>query len=131
MNPETDSLSSAMTARGVRRDLNGTRIKAARSLLLSLILVGGFSSASALARGVIIEIAPPPDRVEVVPVQRRGYTWAPGYWRWQRGQHVWVSGHTMRVRAGYAWTPDRWNDVGKRHEFKAGHWTRGSEGREQ
>jgi len=131
MNPETDSLSSAMTARGVRRDLNGTRIKAARSLLLSLILVGGFSSASALARGVIIEIAPPPDRVEVVPVQRRGYTWAPGYWRWQRGQHVWVSGHTMRVRTGYAWTPDRWNDVGKRHEFKAGHWTRGSEGREQ
>jgi len=131
MNPETDSLSSAMTARGVRRDLNGTRIKAARSLLLSLILVGGFSSASALARGVIIEIAPPPDRVEVVPVQRRGYTWAPGYWRWQRGQHVWVSGHTMRVRTGYAWTPDRWNDVGKRHEFKAGHWTRDSEGREQ
>jgi len=131
MNPETDSLSSAMTARGVRRDLNGTRIKAARSLLLPLILVGGFSSASALARGVIIEIAPPPDRVEVVPVQRRGYTWAPGYWRWQRGQHVWVSGHTMRVRTGYAWTPDRWNDVGKRHEFKAGHWTRGSEGREQ
>src|SRR6185437_1838282 len=127
MNPETDSLSSAMTARGVRRDLNGTRIKAARSLLLPLILVGGFSSASALARGVIIEIAPPPDRVEVVPVQRRGYTWAPGYWRWQRGQHVWVSGHTMRVRTGYAWTPDRWNDVGKRHEFKAGHWTRGSE----
>ncbi|HWG35184.1 MAG TPA: YXWGXW repeat-containing protein [Gemmatimonadaceae bacterium] len=120
-----------MTARGVRRDLNGTWIKAARSLLLSLILMGGFSSASALARGVIIEIAPPPDRVEVVPVQRRGYTWAPGYWRWQRGQHVWVGGHTMRARTGYAWTPDRWNDVGKRHEFKAGHWTRGSEGREQ
>ena len=131
MNPETDSLSSAMTARGVRRDLNGTRIKAARSLLLSLILVGGFSSASALARGVIIEIAPPPDRVEVVPVQRRGYTWAPGYWRWQRGQHVWVGGHTMRMRTGYAWTPDRWNDVGNRHEFKTGHWTRGSEGHGQ
>ena len=131
MNSETDSFSSAMTARGVRRQLNGTWTKATRSLLLSLILVGGVSSASALARSVIIEIAPPPDRVEVVPVQRRGYTWAPGYWRWQRGQHVWVSGHTMRMRTGYAWTPDRWNDVGNRHEFKAGHWTRGSEGHGQ
>jgi len=131
MNSETDGFSSAMTARGVRRRLNGTWTKATRSLLLSLILIGGVSSGSALARSIIVEIAPPPARIEVVPVQRHGYTWAPGYWRWQRGQHVWVSGHTMRMRTGYAWTPDRWNDVGNRHEFKAGHWTRGSEGHGQ
>lgn len=96
----------------------------ARSMLLAVVLVGGISSGSALARSVIIEIAPPPARVEVVPVQRHGYTWAPGYWGWQRNQHVWVKGHSMRTRSGYTWAPDRWNQVDNRHQYQAGHWTR-------
>jgi hypothetical protein len=92
-------------------------------MLLSLVIAGGISSGSALARTVIIEIAPPPARVEVVPMQRHGYTWAPGYWGWQRNQHVWVKGHTIRTRSGYAWTPE----VDGRHQFQRGSWTRGSE----
>ena len=96
-------------------------------MLLSLVIAGGISSGSALARTVVIEIAPPPARVEVVPVMRHGYTWAPGYWSWQRGQHVWVGGHTIRARNGYQWSPDRWNDVDGRHEFQRGRWTRDSE----
>ena len=96
-------------------------------MLLSLVIAGGISSGSALARTVIIEIAPPPARVEVVPVQRQGYTWAPGYWGWQRNRHVWVKGHTIRARSGYAWAPDRWTEVDGRHHFQRGSWTRGSE----
>ena len=107
--------------------MKSTTNSAARSMLLALVLVGGISSGSALARSVIIEIAPPPARVEVVPVQRHGHTWAPGYWGWQRDKHVWVRGHTMRARSGYEWTPHRWNQVDGRHEFQPGRWARGSE----
>jgi hypothetical protein len=103
--------------------LNGT----VRSMLLALVIAGGISSGSALARTIIVEVAPPPARVEVVPVQRHGYTWAPGYWSWQRNQHVWVRGHPMRARSGYAWAPDRWTEVNGRHQFQRGSWTRGSE----
>ena len=39
-----------------------------------------------------VDIAPPPVRVEVVPVARVGYVWAPGYWYWSGHQHVWVGG---------------------------------------
>ena len=110
------------------RALSGT----VRGLLLSLLLVGGISSGSAIARSVVIvEIAPPPAQVELVPVQRHGYAWAPGYWRWERGQHVWVKGHSMRARTGYEWSPDRWNQVDNRHEFQPGRWTRSSEGHAQ
>lgn len=105
------------------RARNGT----VRSLLVALALAGGISSGSALARSIVIEIAPPPARVEVIPVQRRGYTWAPGYWAWQGNRHVWVGGHTMRVRNGYQWTPDRWHENNGRHEFQQGRWTRDSE----
>jgi hypothetical protein len=126
MRTTTDSAALTRTAGTVRTHssaLNGT----VRSMLLSLIIAGGISSGSALARTVIVEIAPPPARVEVVPVQREGYTWAPGYWGWQRDKHVWVRGHTMRARSGYAWAPDRWTEVDGRHQFQRGSWTRASE----
>ena len=128
MRSTTNIAAVTRTAGGVRNGaLNGTM----RSMLLSLVLVGGISSGSALARTVIIEVAPPPARVEVVPALHRGYAWAPGHWAWQRDRHVWVSGHTMRARSGYAWAPDRWNEVNGRHEFQPGRWTRASEGHGQ
>jgi len=126
-----ESTSSAVAAHSADTNANRVMNTTARTLLLSLILAGGISSASVLARGIVVEIAPPPERVEVVPVQRPGYTWAPGYWRWQRNQHVWVKGHTIRARSGYTWAPDHWNQVENRHEFQSGHWTRGSEVRGQ
>jgi WXXGXW repeat (2 copies) len=131
MRTTTDSAALTRTAGSVRTHSNGALNGAVRSLLLSLVLAGGISSGAALARTIIVEIAPPPARVEVVPVQRHGYTWAPGYWGWQRNQHVWVRGHTMRARTGYAWAPDRWNEVNGRHEFQRGRWTRGSESHAQ
>ena len=102
-----------------------------RAMLLSLVLAGGISSGSALARTIIVEIAPPPARVEVIPVQRHGYTWAPGYWGWQKEKYVWVGGRSMRARNGYQWTPDRWDDVNGRHHYQAGRWTRGADGHGQ
>src|ERR1700694_3883335 len=123
----TDCAALTRTAGNVRTHSNGALNGTVRSVLLSVVLAGGISSGSALARSVIVEIAPPPARVEVVPEMRRGYTWAPGYWAWQRDRHVWVSGHTMRARNGYQWAPDRWQEANGRHEFLAGRWTRDSE----
>jgi hypothetical protein len=127
MRSTTDSAVLARTSRSIRMHANGALNGTMRSMLLSLLLAGGISSGSALARTVVIEVAPPPARVEVVPVLRHGQTWAPGYWGWQRNRHVWVRGHTMRARSGYAWAPDRWNQVDGRHEFQRGRWTRASE----
>lgn len=104
---------------------HGTLNRTARGLLLSLILAGGISSGSAIARAaIIVDVAPPAPQVEVIPTLQPGYAWAPGYWGWQTNRHVWVNGHTMRARRGYDWAPDRWNQVNDRHQFESGHWTR-------
>ena len=127
MNHTTDSAALTGTAGSVRTRANVALNRTLRGLLLPLLVAGGISSGSALARTIVVEIAPPPAQVEVVPVMRRGYTWAPGYWGWQRDRHVWVRGHTIRTRNGYQWSPDRWNEVNGRHQFEAGRWTRASE----
>ena len=98
-----------------------------RAMLLSLVVAGGISSEAALARTIYVEIAPPPARVEVIPVQRHGYVWAPGYWGWQHDKHVWVNGRSMRVRNGYQWAPDHWQEVNGRHQYYPGRWTRDSD----
>ena len=74
--------------------------------------------------GVFVDVAPPPPRVEVVPAPRPGYTWAPGFWEWRHGQHVWVRGHWMRERHGMYWHPDRWVEREGRWGFERGHWDR-------
>ena len=127
MRSTTNSAGLAQNAGSARMNSNRAFNGTVRSVLLSLVLAGGISSGSALARTVIVEIAPPAPRVEVMPAQRHGYTWAPGYWGWQRDQYVWVKGHTMRARNGYVWTPDRWSQVDGRHQYQAGRWTRSSE----
>jgi hypothetical protein len=79
------------------------------------------------ARGrayVDIDVRPPAERVVVVPAPRRGYLWAPGYWRWNGRQHVWVDGHWVRERRGYHWVPAHWEERHNRWHFEDGHWER-------
>ena len=75
-----------------------------------------------------VEVAPPPPQVEVVPAPRPGYVWAPGYWEWRDGHHVWVNGYWIAARPGYAWVPDRWVEYrehrGSHWHREAGHWER-------
>jgi hypothetical protein len=56
----------------------------------------------------IVKIAPPAPRVEVVPVARPGYVWAPGHWAWRSNRHVWVGGVYIRERPGYIYRPPVW-----------------------
>ena len=92
---------------------------------LSACVVAGPPRRHAVAVvGVDIDVRPPPDRVVVVPAPRRGYVWAPGYWRWDGRNHVWVEGRWVRERRGYHWVPAHWEGRGARWHFEEGHWER-------
>lgn len=71
-----------------------------------------------------INVPPPAPRYERVVV-RPGYVWAPGYYRWEGGRHVWVNGYYMRARPGWVWVPHHWvqGPRGGWH-FVPGHWAR-------
>jgi len=71
-----------------------------------------------------IQVAPPVPRVIVAPPPRRGFVWAPGYWRWNGRRHVWMDGHWMRERPGFHWVPEAWVPHGGHYRFVPGHWVR-------
>ena len=71
-----------------------------------------------------VEIAPPADRVEVVPEGRVGYAWTPGYYNYSGREHVWVGGRYVRQRHGQHWMADRWEQRGDRWHHDRGHWDR-------
>ncbi|MQR00002.1 YXWGXW repeat-containing protein [Glaciimonas soli] len=74
---------------------------------------------------IIIGGAPPPPRYEVVPVPRPGYIWAPGYWDWVGGRHVWRTGNWARARPGYQYNRPQWVQHGGRWELNRGGWAQG------
>ena len=83
--------------------------------------------AAAQVRGtIVLDVAPPAPRVEVVPAPRVGYAWAPGYWRWDepRRTHVWVEGRYIEQRPGYRWSADRWVARDRRYYYEPGRWER-------
>ena len=82
-------------------------------------------SLSAFAAHSVVEInvRPPEPRVVVVPAERRGHVWAPGYWRWNGHKHVWVDGRWLREKHGKHWVAAHWEE--SRHgnwHFEEGHW---------
>jgi hypothetical protein len=96
-----------------------------KALILSLSIAGGALLAPVIASAQIeITVAPPEPRVEVVPEPRPGYVWAPGYWGWRGGAHVWIGGHWIGERRGYHWVPDRWEQRGDHYHYWKGHWER-------
>jgi hypothetical protein len=72
---------------------------------------------------VVVGVAPPPARVEVVPRARVGYVWTPGYWRWNGHHHVWVGGYWLPARPGWRWAPAHWAPYGARWRYYPGYWT--------
>ncbi|MGA2551748.1 MAG: hypothetical protein ABSF50_16490 [Burkholderiaceae bacterium] len=102
--------------------------RAVPSLILGAVLaVGGLAvatSAWSAVVGIDIDVAPPPPRYEPVPAVPPGYVWAPGYWEWVHGTHVWRRGHLVAGRPGYHWVPDHWEDRGGRHHYEPGRWER-------
>src|SRR5258708_2494081 len=72
---------------------------------------------------VEVRVRPPAPRVVVVPATRRGYVWAPGYWRWNGNAHVWIDGRWLRERRGEHWVPAHWEEGRRGYwHFEEGHW---------
>ncbi len=92
--------------------------------LVAALLVGSAVPAYS-AVGIDVEIAPPAPRVVEVPPPRAGFVWAPGYYRWDGHQHVWVDGRWIRERRGSHWVPEHWVAFRGRWHFEPGHWERG------
>ena len=68
----------------------------------------------------------PPPRVEVVTVgSRPGYVWTRGYWHWNGGAGVGMSGRWEAQRAGYVWVQPSYVYRGGRHVYVAGGWRAG------
>lgn len=95
-------------------------------LLTAMIAVtlGAVAAEPAVAREVIVQVAPPAPRIEVVPAPRRGYVWTPGYWNWRGGRHVWSTGKWARERAGYRYSEPRWLERDGRWYQQPGRWSR-------
>src|ERR1700755_1830091 len=73
-----------------------------RTLLMCSVIAATLS-APAFARLVEVEdveVAPPPPQTEVVPAERTGYVWSPGYWSWQENHYVWVKGRWVEAHNG-------------------------------
>ena len=86
--------------------------------------LGSFAVPAAAHEAIFLDTAPPPARVEVLPAPRRGFVWAPGFWEWRHGRHVWVRGHWIRERHGMYWHPDRWVERDGRWAYERGRWDR-------
>ena len=100
-----------------------------KKVLVSALLAAGMISAvviplPSVAAELYINIAPPAQRYEVVPEQRAGYVWAPGYWNYQENNHVWVPGTSYPTREGYVYQPHRWVERDGRWSQQEGRWER-------
>jgi len=102
-----------------------------KKLLIATVIAaslgGGLGLApAAYADVVVVRVAPPPARDEVIPPARDGFVWTPGYWRWNGHRHVWVNGKYVRARHGYYWREPAWAQMENgRWRMERGRWERG------
>lgn len=93
-------------------------------LIASMLAASLVSVAVPASAAIIVQIAPPAPRVELVPAPRRGYMWVPGYWDWRGKRHVWVKGSFLRERQGYRYNQPAWEERDGRWQMNRGSWAR-------
>lgn len=94
----------------------------AAALFASVVTALPFAASA--DRVIVVDAAPPAPRHEVIPHERHGYVWAPGYWDHRRGDWVWVKGHWEKAHHGQYWHPSRWEQRDGRYVFERGGWKR-------
>ena len=89
-------------------------------------LVGAIGERQASAEEVVVRVAPPAPRVEVIPrAPSPRYVWAPGCWGWRpHTGHVWYGGRWVVGQPGHVWEPAHWSERGGTWHFAEGHWRR-------
>lgn len=97
--------------------------------VFALLFASAFGAVSVPALAdVVVHVAPPADRYEVVPPARHGYVWENGHWEWRGGHYVWVKGHYERARPGYVHVQPRWTERDGRWHYEARRWDRDGDG---
>lgn len=86
--------------------------------------LGGVAT-SVTAANVVVQVAPPALRHEVMPAPRRGYVWVAGHWEWRNNRHQWVNGTWIRERRGYMYNQPTWVERDGRWNMNRGGWRRG------
>ena len=80
-----------------------------RNTALAAALAAGLMGIGAAAQAqLIVSVAPPAPRYEVVPAPRAGYVWDAGHYAWVNGTYMWMPGRWVEARSGYDWAPRRW-----------------------
>ncbi len=94
-----------------------------RNLLVGALFASTVACISVPAAAEIyVQVAPPASRHEAIPAPRAGQVWAPGYWNWRNGRHVWVRGHWERERRGMYYHPSRWVERDGRWYMERSRW---------
>jgi hypothetical protein len=71
----------------------------------------------------VVKKAPPkPRRVRQPRRPRYEAVWVEGYWKFQKGRYVWVSGRWERARRDEVWIQPVWQRVDGGWVFVEGHW---------
>lgn len=97
-----------------------------RKTIVAAILAASFGSiATPASAQIIVRVAPPEPRVEVVPPPRAGRVWVNGHWDWRNHRHHWVKGTWVRERAGYRYNQPNWVERDGRWHMTRGNWRRG------
>ena len=97
----------------------------ARNKVFSMMLALGLLAAPAVGQARTefeVTIAPPAERVEVVPAPREGYIYERGYWGWDGQRYNWQEGRFITNREGHRYVPHEWRHEGDKWRFSAGHW---------
>lgn len=95
-----------------------------RWVLCAAFAASLFAASPASAARVIIRVAPPAPRHEVI-ITRPGpnHVWVPGYWRWSGRDYVWVGGvWQLPPRPRAVWVPGHYRRVPGGHVWIEGHW---------
>ena len=97
---------------------NNTLKRTAWMSLLGLVLP------LAAAQAQYVRVGPPPPVVERHgPAPGRGYTWVPGYHRWDGRRYTWVGGRwAVPPRPGVFWVAGHWRQTPRGWHWDPGHW---------
>jgi len=114
------------------QSLDSSMVSGDGSLVRRLAVAAGVAIAGALgatrasAAEVVVGVAPPVPRVEIVGrAPSPHHVWVPGFWGWRTHVgHVWYGGHWMEAQPGYTWEPARWYERGGYWHLSGGHWRR-------
>jgi hypothetical protein len=94
----------------------------AGTTLVAAGVLGMATLGQAAAPDVEITIAPPADRVEVVPEPRKGFVYERGHYEYDGHAYQWKEGRFLQERQGHVYTPYALEHRGDKYYYRPGHW---------